>query len=73
MMIDCTKEEATLLSKLDHPNVIKVKHLIQLNQKFYMGMDYLPGASLQSFLKQRFQGGGTISDTEAASLMKGIL
>jgi len=28
MMIDCTKEEATLLSKLDHPNIIKVKHLI---------------------------------------------
>lgn len=44
-------EEAKLLDKLDHPNIIKVKHLIKLNQKLFMGMDYLPGGSLHSYLK----------------------
>ena len=27
-VIECIKTEADLLNKLDHPNVIKVKHLI---------------------------------------------
>jgi serine/threonine/tyrosine protein kinase RAD53 len=45
-VIECLKTEADLLNKLDHPGVVKVKHLIQLNHKFYMGMDYLPGGSL---------------------------
>jgi len=72
-MIECIKTEAELLNKLDHPNVIKVKHLIQLNLKFYMGMDYLPGGSLQSFLKKKFAENKKISDNEAANLMRGII
>ena len=46
LMVDLTKQEAKLLNSLDHPNVVKVKHLIKLNGRFYMGMDYLPGGSL---------------------------
>lgn len=45
-VIESVKTEARILNKLDHPNIIKVKHLIQLNGMFYMGMQYLPGASL---------------------------
>lgn len=41
-----TVKEAELLNKLDHPNCIKVKHLIKLNGKMYMGMEHLPGGSL---------------------------
>ena len=45
-MIELTKQEAVLLNSLDHPNIVKVKHLIQLNGRYYMGMDYLAGGSL---------------------------
>ena len=72
-MIESVKTEATILSNLDHPNVIKVKHLIQLNAKYFLGMQYLPGATLQTFLKTKFRNDGKLADTEAAQLMKGLL
>jgi serine/threonine protein kinase len=50
-----TKQEAKLLNKLNHKNIVKVKHLIQLNGKFYMGMDYLAGGSLSAYIKEKFQ------------------
>ena len=46
-------EEAFLLHSLDHPNIVKVKHLIKLNGVFYMGMDYLPGGTLSELIKSR--------------------
>jgi serine/threonine protein kinase len=45
-VIQFVKQEAELLNRLDHPNVIKVKHLIQLNGRYYMGMEYSAGGSL---------------------------
>ena len=72
-VIELTKQEARLLNKLDHPNIVKVRHLIQLNGKFYMGMDYLPGGSLWSYIKAKFQKKKKFSDQEAAGLMRGIL
>ncbi len=65
------KQEAELLNRLDHPNVVKVKHLIQLNGKFYMGMDYSPGGCLQTYIKQTRT--TKLSDKEAAQLMIVIL
>jgi len=47
------RREAEISSSLGHPNIVKVKHLIQLNRKFYMGMDYLPGGCLQSLIKKK--------------------
>jgi calcium/calmodulin-dependent protein kinase I len=72
-VIALTKQEALLLNKLAHPNIVKVRHLIQLNGKFYMGMDYLPGGSLWAYIKARFQQKRKFSDLEAAALMRGIL
>ena len=69
-VIQLVKQEAELLNRLDHPNVVKVKHLIQLNGKFYMGMDYSPGGSLQAYIKTT---AAKLSDKEASQLMKGIL
>jgi len=45
------KQEAELLSKLDHPNVVKIRHLIKLNGHLYMGMDYLKGGSIWGYIK----------------------
>jgi serine/threonine protein kinase len=37
------KKEATLLNKLNHPNVVKAKHIIKLKDKYYTGMEFLAG------------------------------
>ena len=34
-------QEAKFLNQLDHPNIVKVKHLIQLNNQVYIGMEYV--------------------------------
>jgi serine/threonine protein kinase len=52
-VISLVKQEAELLHKLNHPNIVKVKHLIQLNGRFYMGMDLLAGGSLYSLVKEK--------------------
>jgi len=65
-VIEHNKLEASLLDKLDHPNIIKVRHLIQLNNRFYMGMELLSGSSLQSFLKKKFGSNERLSDLEAS-------
>ena len=39
--MDLAKQEAQLLSQLDHDLIVKVKHLIQLKGKLYMGMEYV--------------------------------
>lgn len=72
-VIECLKTEAELLSQMDHPNIIRVKHLIKLNNKFYMGMEYLPGASLQSFFDSKFKNNIKLTNFEASQLMKGII
>ena len=52
-VIDLFKQEAELLNRLDHPNVVKVHHLIQLNGVLYMGMECLLGGSLQSLIRKK--------------------
>jgi serine/threonine protein kinase len=54
-----TKQEAELLFQLDHPNVIKVKHLVQFEGKLYLAMELVTGGSLQKLIKTR----GKMSDS----------
>jgi 5'-AMP-activated protein kinase catalytic alpha subunit len=65
-IINLFKQEAELLDRLNHPNIVKVKHLIKLNSIYYMGMDYLKDGSLQSYIKNRFSKGEKFSDREAS-------
>lgn len=39
-------EEAVTLSKLNHPNIIKVHHVFEDNETAYMAMDYIDGPDL---------------------------
>ena len=41
-------EEARVLARLDHPNVIKVKSFFKANGTAYLVMEYCEGESLQS-------------------------
>ena len=72
-IMNMTKLEAQQLNKLDHPNILKVHHLIKLNGKLYMGMEYLPGGSLHDLIKNRFAKRKRFSDRESSIIMKGIL
>jgi serine/threonine protein kinase len=72
-IIEMFKQEAELLARLNHPNVVKVYHLIKLNNVCYMGMEMLRGGSLQSLIKSKFTKNLKFSDKEASRLMKGIL
>lgn len=46
LMNDLAHQEAQLLFQLDHPNIVKVQHLIQINQKLYMGMELINFGSI---------------------------
>jgi len=59
---ELTKQEAELLSQLNHPNVIKVKHLLQFDGKLYLAMELVLGGSLQSLITKR----GKMSDSQSA-------
>jgi len=39
-------QEAMTLSKLDHPNIVKVHHVFEENDTAYMAMDYIDGPDL---------------------------
>lgn len=66
---ELVKQEAELLYTLNHPNIVKVRHLVQIDGILYMGMEVLKGGDLRSFIKSRSK----LQDFEAAEIMKSIL
>jgi len=65
-MIKLTIQEAEILNRLDHPNVLKVKHLIKLNDKLFMGMEVLGGGRLSEIIDSRIADSGKMTDLEAS-------
>jgi len=65
-MIKLTIQEAEILNRLDHPNVLKVKHLIKLNDKLFMGMEVLEGGRLSEIIDSRIADSGKMTDLEAS-------
>jgi len=53
IILNLVKQEAEILNQFDHPNIVKVKHLIQINDQLYMGMELIECGSLKSFLEKR--------------------
>lgn len=49
--IDLAKQEADLLYNLDHPNIVKVYHLIQFGGILYMGMELLECGQLTNYIQ----------------------
>ena len=45
-------EEARLLSRLRHPNIVQVKRFVEANNTIYMVMEYLKGQSLADVIRQ---------------------
>lgn len=44
------QREATILARLDHPNLPKVSDFFAVNQRDYLVMDYIPGKDLRALM-----------------------
>ena len=47
--------EATILARLDHPNLPKVSDFFSINQRDYLVMDYVPGKDLRDLIQEARQ------------------
>ncbi|MGA3041725.1 MAG: protein kinase, partial [Bryobacteraceae bacterium] len=63
-------EEARLLKKSNHPNIVTVDTVFRDNGTAYLVMEYLQGANFAEFLRRR---GGTIPFAEALEIMSPVM
>ncbi len=62
------KKEAENLSKLSHPNIVKVYDVFDENNTTYYVMEFLEGTNLDDFIKQN----GVLSEDEAIFIVREI-
>jgi hypothetical protein len=68
--------EMNILSKLNHPNIIKLIQVIDNEDYLYLIMDYLEGLSLKELIIQKYindKNDYIFKDEECAQIMKSIL
>lgn len=56
--------EATVLARLDHPNLPKVSDFFSMNGRDYLVMDYVPGKDLRTLIKEAQQKGTFLSEKQ---------
>jgi len=56
--------EASVLARLDHPNLPKVSDFFSDNDRDYLVMDYVPGRDLKEIMDEARQNGRFLSETE---------
>ena len=61
------QKEAQNLSRLDHPNIVRVTDSFEENGTFYYVMDYIDGVNLNDYVN-----GNAISESEAISIIKDV-
>jgi serine/threonine protein kinase len=59
--------EATVLARLDHPNLPKVSDYFSIGPRDYLAMDYVPGNDLRTLMQQARQKGEFLPETEVLS------
>ena len=52
---------------------MKVKHLIQINDQLYMGMELIKHGSLSRFVDKRARSNTALTDLEASQIIRGII
>lgn len=57
--------EASVLRRLDHPNIVRFEQMGQSDGRLYFAMEYVPGVNADGLLKKR---GGPLSVRAAAAL-----
>jgi serine/threonine protein kinase len=56
--------EATILARLDHPNLPKVSDFFSIGGRDYLVMDYVPGKDLRTLMIEARQRGSYLPETE---------
>jgi serine/threonine protein kinase len=56
--------EATVLARLDHPNLPKVSDFFSIGQRDYLVMDFIPGKDLRTVMVETHEKDRYISETE---------
>lgn len=59
--------EATVLARLDHPNLPKVSDFFSIGPRDYLVMDYVPGNDLRTLMMEARQQGQFLPETEVLS------
>ncbi len=56
--------EATVLARLDHPNLPKVSDFFSIGQRDYLVMDFIPGKDLRALMTDAREHGSFLSESE---------
>jgi serine/threonine protein kinase len=56
--------EATILARLDHPNLPKVSDFFSIGNRDYLVMDFVPGKDLRTIMQEARQAGNFLSEEE---------
>jgi serine/threonine-protein kinase len=59
--------EATVLARLDHPNLPKVSDFFSIGPRDYLAMDYVPGNDLRTLMLEARQRGEYLAESEVLS------
>ena len=59
--------EATVLARLDHPNLPKVSDFFSIGPRDYLAMDFVPGNDLRPLMMEDRQRGDFLQETEVLS------
>jgi serine/threonine protein kinase len=66
-------DEARLVARIRHPNVVQTLDVVASEQELFLVMDYVHGASLASLLRACVAQGQTVPPQIAASIVAGVL
>ena len=62
-------DEARILARLQHPNIVRVHHFFEAHSTAYIAMDYVEGEDLSAHLTRK----GTLSEDELKSILYPLL
>ena len=62
-------DEARILARLQHPNIIRVHHFFEAHSTAYIAMDYVEGEDLSAHLARK----GTLSEDELKAILYPLL
>ncbi len=61
------RREATILARLDHPNLPKVSDFFAIGERDYLVMDYIPGKDLRTLMLEAKQAKTFLTETQVLS------
>ena len=62
-------QEARMLSRLDHPNIVRVLSYDNVDNELFMVMELITGSSLRAYLNQTYADGKQVSLTDIVSMI----